>query len=618
MCESIALPPDEESYGALRKLCSNSTDCTLDYLDIDKPSLVPENGGPDRLVNGASIVATAVFDTFKAAEAAYMMVEDDYFDLDYRSEYSATHEMIFRVREPSAVRLHFFSRRRPGRLSLKYQSLSSFGQQYRYPDGPIPLANQGEYLGYVIIRPQSPGIVGRSMITTNVWVKDLAEGRQTLSPHIRTAVTEHVQVFGVSIVAVGVPFMEQDGHLLRCAHVSAWQCHYSAVLRGLVQRRSTASFHRAAQQFESYGRSYPSNGLSTNVMCTALRRFDLPPEVIDRALLISSRPTTWADSEEFKKELHTILEGPEAKKRAEEFWTRANIGSSVCRYLNSGIPVIISRDAVEHTKVILGYLRKEDLKEGSGARSLHSDVAEFIVSDDQKQPYGFESVNELVLQTHERRDLTSIIVPLSHGLILDGATAERAAIRMITDLVNERITEQSDWSEIGIGESEHQTYFSAMTSLAEGTASAESNSVTIRTYAMLGRDLKDNMAARVDDKNLIRRLNLLQLPKYVWVAEAIDRKLRANDKPPVVATIVMDASDVTVGYRKGVSVKPLLAQLPGQASVIPPVIGWSLELDDSWFKTSIAPYPTGRYSHTRVEVMSSDRFAGRAKSLGSF
>src|SRR5690606_16205992 len=79
---------------------------------------------------------------------------------------------------------------------------------------------------------------------------------------VRTRVRETVQILGVNFEAYGVPFMEQDGRLLRCAHVSAWICHYTATLRGYVARRTTGQFHAAGAVNGTVGRSFPSNGLN--------------------------------------------------------------------------------------------------------------------------------------------------------------------------------------------------------------------------------------------------------------------------------------------------------------------------------------------------------------------
>lgn len=160
-----------------------------------------------------------------------IVIEREYFDLDYRSEFSSTHETTFAARNPSTVRIHVFAG--SGVAGGATPGL------YEYV-----LANRESYLGYVIVRPQQPGSVGRSMIAPRRNVEGMKDPA-ALHGRVRTAVTETVTLFGIQLSATAVPFMEQDGVLLRCVHAAAWMCHYSAVLRGLVPRRPSASIQRA-------------------------------------------------------------------------------------------------------------------------------------------------------------------------------------------------------------------------------------------------------------------------------------------------------------------------------------------------------------------------------------
>lgn len=64
--------------------------------------------------NPASDQGAVLASTFSAfAPSSIAVIEREYFDLDYRSEYSATHETAFKHRNPNTVRVHFFGRSRP-------------------------------------------------------------------------------------------------------------------------------------------------------------------------------------------------------------------------------------------------------------------------------------------------------------------------------------------------------------------------------------------------------------------------------------------------------------------------------------------------------------------------
>jgi hypothetical protein len=144
----------------------------------------------------------------RAGGATSVVIETRYIDLDYRSEYSAFYARTFQSAPDSAHRLHFF------RAPLTADQL------WRLPD------DHG-YLGYVIIRPSDLGPVGRTVLQAPPGMADA----------VRTRVRDPVCFFGQTLVVDGVPFMQQDSQLGRCAHAAAWMCHYTAHRRDGVARR---------------------------------------------------------------------------------------------------------------------------------------------------------------------------------------------------------------------------------------------------------------------------------------------------------------------------------------------------------------------------------------------
>ncbi len=241
------------------------------FLQHHKIPLIPSEFRPDRQLVEA--IAENVDGTYlrplltcltMTAEAKSCVIEHNYFDVDFRSEYSLAHAGRYATTgTPHTKRLHFFSVPVGGR-DLKARKSTKL---------------ETHYMGYMILRPFGRGAIGRTVLKApnryfGVNTKDFAL-------RVRTRVTEDVQLFGKRLVAEGVPFLEQDGHLIRCAHAVAWTCHFSAVLRGLVARRPTAAFYQAGQSVPGAGRIYPSEGLDAATMIQVLQRFDLGPEQID-------------------------------------------------------------------------------------------------------------------------------------------------------------------------------------------------------------------------------------------------------------------------------------------------------------------------------------------------
>lgn len=398
--------------------------------------------------------------------------------------------------------------------------------------------------------------------------------------------------------------MEQDGHLLRCPHVAAWMCHYASVLQGFVPRRPSGQFHGAVEPTEAFGRPYPSEGLSTFSLCATLRVVDLPPEALDGDTLQKSRDFYWQDRKEFIEAVTTATKGV-----ARKLWVRENLTSSICRYLNSAMPVIVlripeSQGAAGHAQVVVGYLRDIDLatpKQGL-SKPAHSDVVAFIVSDDQDGPYEIVSVEKLVEEfTSDRYDETSVVVPLPRSIWLSGDSAEQAAVTWIQRVAESPMKDEVLRLTKRVPPAKRDEVSAEVSAAVEKFCSqileSQGRHFAVRSYVRPGSDFKSNLSSRVGDPKLTRHLGHLQLPKYVWVSEVIDRQLRAADLPSVRATIAFDATGVHLeGRSEYEDIDPLLIQIPGLALIFPQFDGVRY-VGVGWFLTSTQPYYTGRWHH---------------------
>jgi hypothetical protein len=428
--------------------------------------------------------------------------------------------------------------------------------------------------------------------------------------------------------------MEQDGYILRCAHVSAWICHYSAVLKGLVARRPTASFIEGPQFEGRVGRPYPSEGVYVGGLINMLGNVDLPPEVCSIDSLAEARKLTWADSSELEEEVESAeralklsarkrgsVSRDRARRRLDRMWIRDNLSSTVCRYLNSGIPSILCRQAMGHTQVVVGYVRADDLAVDIKARrrksSTHIEVRSFIVSDDTMDPYCVIDVDDIVNEISPEVGVapTVMLIPLPRGLWLTGEVAERSAIDWMQSFAKARLVALDDWEAI---DSERvEIHREALTEFAAATSKSGMNRLTVRSYAMYGADFKESVADRFAlEPIFVRRVGQMQLPKYVWVTEAIDRKLRGEDKLEAVrSTVVIDATTIVSSRNAPPStILPLLAHIPGQAFTASPTqISDENDMATGWFECRLTPYRTGRWHHQYTKHMSAERVASRAK-----
>lgn len=592
-------------------------------------------------------VVTSVLRAFVGSKTA--VFEPAYFDLDYRSEFSATLETVSKPRLPETIRLHFFSDE-VAQVDL-LTAVEALKPSYR---------------GYTIIRPQVPGTLGRSVISPPSGLPDyLKYGHKLrsevpLSERVRVGVRDPVHVFGVPLIATGVPFIEQDGHLLRCAHASAWICHYTAVLRGLVPRRSTATFHKVDRLDLVTGRHYPSIGLTDLQTSYVLSQLDLPPgEVVPSSVSSPKEMPGWYQRTAYWEAWRNRDREPTFDSSV---WTTEQLTSNVCRYLNSGFPVILawfyepSAENIEqdypdpthqtnHTEVIIGYIRDGDLDavdpaaDASPGRGRHAspqgpdaeesqneaventvqeartDVTAFLTTCDQTGPYKLIYVDDVITQLNE--GAATVSVPLPRGLWLSGEIAERAAGEIFATLAQKLYALLPAWKEHWADRleatavaSQDELLRTIVEICQDPYAYNGERPFALRTYAVSGTDFKLGFLDRLKPSHAVKSLvGLLRLPRFVWVAELLDADRRKNrDFNKVIATVVIDASSADY-----TSVESLLCHLPGA------VVDLRRNVDNVryWLPVPRIYYPSGRWHHHKDWGTSGEATFARMKGAAS-
>lgn len=590
MCTSLGRE-EESSQGLVLRLCpSAQTDLPT---ELGFTPRVPKTGGSGARKQTEFVGPIgAVINAFNASTA---IVEFEYFDLDYRSEFTVINQTSFAVDYPLATRIHFFDGHPPQHGVYLHDAAGVLSDQY---------------LGYITIRETSPPSVGRSVICPRKTISAILCEPTTLQDHIRTAVDEYVDLFGIQLRATGVPFMEQDGRLLRCAHVTAWMAHYSAVLRGLVARRPSAEFN-STEVPQSYGRSYPSDGLSLMAQSMILSRLDMPPEVLAGDDLLRKLTISW----HHRPELAQAIRESDSADRAILI---ENLTSTICRYLNSGMPVILNRNDRNHSVLVCGYLRWGDLApESRPARTLgQSDVVGLVVQDDQKGPYQVVMVNDVIDSAQVAGDANdfevdlSIVVPLPRGLWLSGAAAEAAAGMVFAKTVRQRLAVLSRRGRHGLSFSERRATLKRLQEIGRAVEAKEpGGQFTLRSYALSSSDFKYDFCRRITDVRAKRIVGVTPMSKYVWVVELLDRTLRERRRASIHGTVIFDGTAVSEdGVERAPD--PLLIQIPGQIAAI---YDSGLLTESSWIPTTSDPYRSGRWNHTHSTFMQPQSVAARHK-----
>jgi hypothetical protein len=395
-----------------------------------------------------------------------VLIENRYVDPDYRSEYSQFWSLRFAGTPAFARRLHFFSR------------VVSDDELARIPD------HDPTYLGYCVLRPPAHARVGRTVITTPLDF-------DSQSDLMLATVEDPVSLFGSDLTATGVPFCQQDGEYIRCAHAAAWICHYIAHRRGIVGRRRSCEFVETSPAMLSPERPIPSKGLTPQQLQTVFGRLGLPALFYG----MSHLPTV-AGVDERPPAL-----GPSCHVKPAGFHDR-RIARIACRYLNSRLPVLVA--AGKHAFVLVGWYQ-----DGADVR--------FIACDDQYGPY------RVIASPFSDRHAPweSLMIPLPAKAWLSAEMVEHDACGLLL-LADEQPTRVPEFASLG-------------RKFAKGELS-------VRSMLRRNEDYKRRLRSQGRAASAVANLRLLQLPRWVWIVEFHDRTRRDAGRPPVVAEFVYDST----------------------------------------------------------------------------
>ncbi|HMM95057.1 hypothetical protein [Phycicoccus sp.] len=177
-----------------------------------------------------------------------------------------------------------------------------------------------------------------------------------------------------------------------------------------------------------------------------------------------------------------------------------------CRYLNSSLPVIAVGG--EHAWVLVGYRREGD---GFDERIV------FYRHDDEEGPY--RRVEEYNLDVYAPWEY--LLVPLPAKVYLPGEEAEAIG---------------QTWLQARLEEDASSQARDVLQGLAVGRLSWRSSVHPSNRFkmALADRGIEEPVAS------IYRRT---QLSRWVWIVEVVDRDLRRQKLPCVVADAVIDATD---------------------------------------------------------------------------
>jgi hypothetical protein len=325
-----------------------------------------------------------IFQLVLAQGCKTILVENDYKDKEWSSEYDHFYGKLFKSYSRGTKRLHFFKE-----AELTNSDISNLA------------GFQDSYLGFCVLRPLEGQKVVNAIIKPmedkNTPCKSFILCQETFPVEIN--VNNNIQKLSI----MGFPFIQQDGQAGCCAHAALMMAD-----RFLVQQKNTETGETAEPHFvktiadyvssvPSTNRRNPTGGLGPFEISEALRKMGYSPLVYhysknERGLFPSER--------------------------------------IIYHYLESKIPIYLSipTEGGRHALTVIGHSFEPDtwwalaeieyLKRRPSGGNYHcstSWIPNFIVHDDNFGPY--LTVPKEYLWKSEQEGGLTVVIPLPHKII---------------------------------------------------------------------------------------------------------------------------------------------------------------------------------------------------------
>lgn len=486
------------------------------------------------LLSGAQskVSAEAVIQHALDLKATYAVIEEPYVDKDYSSDYLNFYAGAFRTYPRHTKRIHLFTKDISPILGRPLAE-----QQ-------VELEKTG-YLGFVVLRPISQGPIGRTVLP----FPKLADGlivRRAARADFR------VHVLGARLDLQGAaPFIQQDERLGACAQASIWMAD-----RPVHERHRRTPWHSIAEITRlattptdaELSKSLPagSGGLNPIHIIRALRGMGHQP-LVDFFL---------ADSEDV--EPVTIADAGEGfgAKIAKTVKTNGLAASSIIRYLDSGVPVIVAMAdigaGVGHAITAVGFVESRGGAVG-GSQSYDTFVRALIVHDDQRGPYR--------LMPLRQSDITALP---TNRLLTEGdkvLTVEDVVTHMFVPLpmrvflrADRADTVSGDYLESFVAILGKQM-LERLADEAEDVSAVEAFFDLVRTQRLIRRTYltsagryRHHLAKSDLDEDIKAELITRSLPHFIWVTELIspdEAAAEGDDARRVIGHMVVNATSST-------------------------------------------------------------------------
>jgi hypothetical protein len=430
------------------------------------------------LLGGASPVVNSVIRHLMLSRVNSYLLEDQYIDRDYSSDYRYFYAQTFKTYDRHCKRIHFFAED-----ISKLFSLTQWTERVK----ALEETSLRSYCGFCVIRPLPNASIGRTALKMRgPEGKDL-ESVVTCRADIRA------NLMGAELDVCGAAFMQQDSRVGACAQIAIWMG-----ARHMHQR-------------------YRYNWLSVADI-TKLASPTTPDEA-------TSLPagSDFLTSERMIRAVHEMGFQPLCFKRN-------NIGEQILPYVESGLPVILGLDipgaSIGHAVTVIGRVLSKIKTPTSHPIDF---ISGFIVHDDQAGPYKvvpttpkaaqeFGFTHEDTVQLKTRAAVLEFNIE-DHGVFAIALMPVRAFSTARAAEVTAQRRIENAFSQIAQIKAELAKGGVVNPLLDDLVAAHKAGHVVLRTYLTSADGYRRHMANGTACDALKDVLLRVHLPHFTWVTE---------------------------------------------------------------------------------------------------
>lgn len=411
-------------------------------------------------------------------DSLYLVAETNYVDKVYRDSYYHYYSSKLSPYKRNCVRISLFS----DKIDLG---------DFRNEEQKEKL--QALYLGFIVLRPNEPYIIGRSVISPSALKeKDFC----------CCITTFHNTVNSVKLTVEGFPHSSQDTETLACAETTLWALMEYFSHRYPEYKPTLPSKIVKTLSQMSFERQIPSKGLNIQQMSFALKEFGFGSRIYGES----------------------------------QFGTDFNLLLSC--YIESGIPLIIAMEnssdggTIGHALLCVGHEKVTDemIDKLSEAPITSKYLRETAASSNIKF-YDYDSVSKRFLfidDNHPVYQKAFLDYPATH---YEKAWHNCKISYFIAPL----------YPKIHLDAFEAKNFVNLF--VVTGPAPlVNGTNILLRVFLTSSRSFKDKLAFNKSFSNDVKDLILeMAMPKFIWVAELSTKELIKNAKAN--GLIIFDATE---------------------------------------------------------------------------